>query len=167
MIETKLVWFTCKAQSFYYMTPQDVSFDFHCVWIKVVCMYVILNYRCHCILVTAALNTSFNNHSTFKEIIFFYSFLWSSSSQPESSFGSTAVINEIMEWYHKALIQPSKKKKHTVFYKKEKGWVIFFIIIISALFIIATKEISFQILHSLPREKLEFFSQMSGQTCLK
>ena len=59
------------------------------------------------------------------------------------------------------------KKKHTIFYKKEKGWVIFFIIIISALFIIATKEISFQILHSLPQEKLEFFSQMSGQTCLK
>lgn len=129
MIETKLVWFTCKAQSFYYMTPQDVSFDFHCVWIKVVCMYVILNYRCHCILVTAALNTSFNNHSTFKEIIFFYSFLWSSSSQPESSFGSTAVINEIMEWYHKVLIQPSKKKNIQFSIRKRKGGWFFLLLL--------------------------------------
>ena len=59
-----------------------------------------------------------------------------------------------MECYHKVLIQPSKKKKHhTDFYKKEKGWVIFFII--SALFIIATLEISFQIFNTLTPGKLE------------
>ena len=59
-----------------------------------------------------------------------------------------------MECYHKVLIQPSKKKKHhTDFYKKEKGWVIFFII--SALFIIATLEISFQIFNTLAPGKVE------------
>ena len=59
-----------------------------------------------------------------------------------------------MECYHKALIQPSKKKHHTDFYKKKKGWVIFFITIISALFIIATLEISFQIFNTLAPGKV-------------
>lgn len=170
MIETKLVCFTCKAQSFYYMTPQAVSFAFHCVWIKVVCMYIILNYRYYnnCILVVAALSTPFNNHPAFKEI-FFFSLLWSSSSQLESSFGSTAVISEIMECYHKALIQPSKKKNiiQISIKKKKAGWFLLLLLFLPYS-LLPLKRFLFKFLIPSPREKLKCFSQnMLGQTCLK